>query len=155
MERQTDSPDVLALPPLVYTGGLFLGVVLQYLKPLNVLKSDAVSLFGGILIIISIILFIYAISFYKKNNTNIDPRKPTTFIIKKGPYRFSRNPIYLSMTLMYLGITALFNGIWLLFVLVPVLLIIQYGVIHREESYLEEKFGEIYIQYKRSVRRWL
>ncbi len=72
-----------------------------------------------------------------------------------GPYRFTRNPIYLGMTIIFTGIAIAADSIWVLALLVPVLVIMNIGVIMREERYLEGKFGEDYRQYKASVRRWL
>jgi protein-S-isoprenylcysteine O-methyltransferase Ste14 len=82
-------------------------------------------------------------------------RKPTTSIVSTGPYRFTRNPIYLSMTLLAVGIAVLANTIWILVMLAPVLFVMQFLVIAREESYLTRKFGEEYLRYKSKVRRWI
>ena len=92
---------------------------------------------------------------FKEAKTNFDPRKPTTAIITTGPYRYSRNPSYVSLTVLYLGIAIASDSVWVLAALIPTLLVMHYGVILREEHYLAEKFGEAYLQYKRSVRRWL
>ena len=154
-KKISDSPHVIALPPLIYIGGLILGLLFRSIKPLEFFKNDLSLPLGVSLIIISIILVFMSIQSFSKAHTNVDVRKPTTSIVKGGPYRFSRNPIYLSMTILYLGITIWLNDFWLLIMLAPVVLIIQYGVIKREEIYLTRKFGETYIQYKKSVRRWL
>jgi len=156
MKSETDSPHVITFPPLIYILGLFVGLFLRYsVQPLEFLANDYLPAFGWSLILISIVIFAMATKFFIKAHTNVDVRKPTTSIVASGPYKFSRNPIYLSMTLLYLGITILVNDFWLIVTLIPVLLTIQYGVIKREEAYLTKKFGETYIQYKKSVRRWL
>jgi protein-S-isoprenylcysteine O-methyltransferase Ste14 len=72
-----------------------------------------------------------------------------------GVFRFSRNPLYLSLTLLYIGISLLFNALWALLLLLPLLVIVQIGVIQREEVYLERKFSDEYLRYKAQVRRWL
>jgi protein-S-isoprenylcysteine O-methyltransferase Ste14 len=87
--------------------------------------------------------------------TNVEPYKPTTAIVDKGPFAYSRNPLYLCLLAVYLGIALLSGSGWLLILGVPLLLIMRYGVIAREERYLETKFGETYLAYKRRVRRWL
>src|SRR4029434_8133859 len=79
----------------------------------------------------------------------------TTAIVASGPFRFSRNPLYLALTLLYLGLTLAFNTWWGIVVLVPVLIIMHRGVVQREERYLEQKFGETYRQYRSKVRRYL
>ncbi|HEY5595406.1 MAG TPA: methyltransferase, partial [Nitrospiria bacterium] len=86
--------------------------------------------------------------------THVDPFKPTTALATDGPFRFTRNTLYLSLTLLYGGITLFVNLPWALLFLPIVLLIMRIGVIDREERYLEQKFGEDYLRYKRSVRRW-
>jgi protein-S-isoprenylcysteine O-methyltransferase Ste14 len=74
--------------------------------------------------------------------TAVDPSKPTTAIVSEGVFRFSRNPLYLSLTLLYIGVSLLFSAIWALLLLLPLLVVVQVGVIQREEVYLERKFGE-------------
>ena len=80
---------------------------------------------------------------------------PTTAIVTDGPYRFTRNPIYLGMFLGLVGLAIAFDNLWLLAMLVPFALAIRYGVVAREETYLEGKFGEVYTAYRSRVRRWL
>ena len=83
------------------------------------------------------------------------PYKPVSHIATEGPFRYTRNPAYLSMTMMYTGIAALANALWAIIVLPVALLVIQRGVIEREERYLERKFGGEYLSYKARVRRWI
>ena len=87
--------------------------------------------------------------------TNINPFKPTTSIVSSGPFRFTRNPFYLALTLLYVGLTLIANTWWCFALLLPVLLLIHFGVVAREERYLEHKFGETYRQYRARVRRYL
>ena len=86
--------------------------------------------------------------------TNIDPYKPATALVTGGPYRFTRNPIYVAMTLLYVGAALSFRIIPALILLPIALLLLQFGVIRREERYLEAKFGDRYRQYRSRVRRW-
>ena len=87
--------------------------------------------------------------------TSPDPGQPTKKIVAEGPFRFTRNPIYVSFTLTYLGITMSVNALWSVLFLPVGLLIVRHGVIAREERYLERKFGPEYLQYKARVRRWI
>ena len=87
--------------------------------------------------------------------SNVPTRLPTTTIVETGPYRFTRNPIYLGMVLGLIGLAIGFNSFWLLVTLVPFALVIRYGAITREEAYLERKFGDVYRRYRARVRRWL
>ncbi len=85
----------------------------------------------------------------------MNPYQPTTAIVTEGPYRFTRNPIYLSLAVLYAGLAVMANALWSLLLLLAVMLIIHYAVILPEERYLEQKFGEEYRSYKAKVRRWL
>ncbi len=87
--------------------------------------------------------------------TNVNPYKPTSGLVVNGPFRFTRNPIYLAFTLLYGGIAALVNALWAILLLPILLVIMRCGVIEREERYLEQKFGQEYLRYKERVRRWI
>ena len=100
-------------------------------------------------------LFAYSVGKFRAAGTPVPARKPTTVIVRTGPYRFSRNPIYLAFSLLQLGIAIWGNSLWLLATLVGAVALIHYVVIPREEQYLERTFGAHYLDYKASVRRWL
>jgi len=87
--------------------------------------------------------------------TNVRPDRPATALVTGGPFRFSRNPLYLSLITLYVGITLLFDALWPLILLVPVLAFVHWGIVKREEHYLELKFGDAYRDYKTRVRRWI
>src|SRR5262249_401305 len=87
--------------------------------------------------------------------TQVETYKPTTTIVASGPYRFTRNPIYLGMVLGLIGLAIAFDSLWILATLVPFYLVIRYGVVAPEEAYLERKFGDVYLGYKSPVPRWL
>jgi protein-S-isoprenylcysteine O-methyltransferase Ste14 len=84
-----------------------------------------------------------------------NPYKPVERIATEGPFRYTRNPGYLAMAMIYTGIASLANALWAVLLLPVALLVIQRGVIEREERYLEGKFGEEYLSYKEQVRRWI
>jgi protein-S-isoprenylcysteine O-methyltransferase Ste14 len=91
----------------------------------------------------------------REAGTNVLPSKPALTLVTSGPFRFTRNPLYVMNALVYLGLTLICNSAWLLGLFVPMLLVIYWGIIRREERYLEAKFGEAYLAYKARVRRWL
>ena len=91
----------------------------------------------------------------KRAGTNIRPDQPTLALASDGPFRFTRNPLYIAVTGLYLGIALLVNALWPLVLLIPVLAVLRWGVVGREERYLEAKFGEPYRAYKARVRRWI
>jgi protein-S-isoprenylcysteine O-methyltransferase Ste14 len=101
------------------------------------------------------LLAIWAIVRIRKAGTRVETDKPTTTIVTSGPFRFTRNPIYTGMFLGQTGFAIGFDDLWFLATLVPFYLVIRYGVIAREEAYLERKFGAVYLNYKSRVRRWL
>jgi len=100
-------------------------------------------------------LFAWAIVTITRAGSNVPTNRPTTAIVETGPYRFTRNPIYLGMVLGLIGLAIAFNSLWLLLTLVPFALAICFGVVAREEAYLERKFGDVYRRYRARVRRWL
>jgi protein-S-isoprenylcysteine O-methyltransferase Ste14 len=122
---------------------------------LKVLPAALEATLGGSLMLVAIVLFTLSVRQFLATGTAIQTHRPTTTILRTGPYRFSRNPIYLSFTLLYIGIGIWINSAWLLAMLIPTLVVISYGVIAREERYLAQKFGDEYLRYKASVRRWL
>ena len=87
--------------------------------------------------------------------TNVDPYRPATTVVTGGPYRFTRNPMYVGFTLMYVGISAWTNALLPILLLPAVQQLMRRGVIEREERYLERKFGDDYLRYKARVRRWI
>jgi protein-S-isoprenylcysteine O-methyltransferase Ste14 len=110
---------------------------------------------GVPLVVVAVALFSYSVAKFRAAGTPVPARKPTAVIVRSGPHRFSRNPIYLAFSLLQLGIAIWINSLWLLVTLVGAVALIHYIVIRREEQYLERKFGAQYLDYKVSVRRWL
>lgn len=98
---------------------------------------------------------LWAAALMVRAGTTVEPHGTTTRIIATGPFAFSRNPIYIGLSLGYVGVAVAFNALWPLLLLPAVWLVMVKGVIEREEAYLERKFGEVYVDYKRNVRRWL
>lgn len=154
-DAENESPGVIALPPVIFGAFLTAGLVLEYLFSRPMMAQSGQYIAGGIVIAVSFVLIPGALRGFRHAETPLDVRKPTSAIITDGPYRISRNPIYLSMMLLYLGIGLMIDGVWILLLAAPLAVVIQYGVILREEAYLEGKFGESYLAYKQSVRRWI
>jgi protein-S-isoprenylcysteine O-methyltransferase Ste14 len=154
--RETpDNPGVIAPPPLIYAGALAIRLLANRLYPIAFLPRGLSRVLGWPLIVGGPVVGSLGLREMKRADTNVDPREPTTAIVTGGPYRFTRNPLYLSMTLIYAGITALANALPAALLLPVVLHIMRRGVIEREESYLERKFGDEYLDYKARVRRWI
>ena len=151
-----DTPGLIAPPPFIYAGGLLAGLLMHLAFPIKVrlLPRRLSRRFGGLLVGGGVLLATTGFRLMRKAGTNVNPTAPTTVLVVKGPFQFTRNPLYLSMALVYSGLAMLLNMLWALLVLPFVLFVMRRGVIDREERYLERKFGEEYRQYKARVRRW-
>ena len=150
-----DTAGVVAPPPLIFLAGLGIGFGLEALLPGGSLPGLVRWALGGLLVLSGLaLLATFQLSFTRKG-TAVEPWKPTTAIVTAGPYGLTRNPAYLGMALVYVGIAFLADAPWALVPLPLVLLVINNGVIVREERYLERKFGSEYLDYKRTVRRWI
>jgi len=150
-----DTAQVLVLPPLVYGAGFVMGLLLHLVFPLHVLPTTLARGIGVVCVLVSLPLALATLRVLSRAHTPVDPMKPTTALVTEGPFRYSRNPIYLALTLLYLGVALLINALWILLLVVPAVLVLRYGVIAREEAYLTRKFGDAYRQYTAQVRRWL
>ncbi|MEE9139266.1 MAG: isoprenylcysteine carboxylmethyltransferase family protein [Alphaproteobacteria bacterium] len=150
-----DHPGVIARPPLIYLAALAVGLVPEFLWPSDMLSVPRRLVLGLFFIASGASLMGLAIREFKKAETHFRTDRPVTAIITTGPFRITRNPIYIALSLIYVGIAVGLDSLWVLAMLVPVLIVIRYGVIAREERYLESKFGDGYRSYKSSVRRWL
>ena len=144
----------LARPPAIYLIAIVTGVVLHFARPMPFVPSLA-RLFGALIAVFAATLFIWSIRTFRSAGTPVPGNQPTTAIVKVGPYRFSRNPIYLAFSLFQTGIALGIDDAWILVTLLPAIFVISFVVIRREERYLEARFGEEYARYKSSVRRWL
>jgi protein-S-isoprenylcysteine O-methyltransferase Ste14 len=139
----------------VYLTSLITGALIQLARPFPFLPATLAVPLGALLVVVAIVLFSSSVAKFRAARTPVPARKPTTVIVWTGPYRFSRNPIYLAFSLLQLGIANWANSLWLVATLVGAVALIHYVVIPREEQYLERRFGAEYLNYKRSVRRWL
>ena len=145
---------MLARPPIVYLASILAGFGLNAVWPVEVFPRAIKSL-GGLLTLVAVALFVLSVREFRRARTPIRTRKPVTTVITTGPYRFSRNPIYLSFTLLQFGLGMWANSAWVVGMLIPTLVLMSYGVIAREERYMARKFGDEYLQYRAAVRRWL
>jgi protein-S-isoprenylcysteine O-methyltransferase Ste14 len=145
----------VARPPLVYLSSIALGVILHAVRPVTLLPGGVSPRFGAVLVLLAIGLFLFAVRTFRAAGTPVPGNQPTTTIVRTGPYRFSRNPIYLAFSLFQLGTAVWVNSLWLILTLLLAVAIMSVVVIPREERYLDARFGSEYPPYKASVRRWL
>lgn len=154
-ESSTDSPGVMACPPLIFVGALGLGLFLHWLMPVHPLPAWLSRPLGGVFCLASVAAGIWGSATMRRAGTNVRPDRPVTALVTGGPFQFTRNPLYLSLTALYLGITLLCDALWPLATLVPLLAVVRWRIVLREERFLEAKFGDAYRAYKTRVRRWL
>lgn len=151
----TEASGVIAPPPLIYLGTLGIGLGLDAVIGTGSLPSALGLTIGSASIIAGVGLLGSFVEAFKRARTPIDPYAPTRTVVTDGPYRLTRNPAYLGMALTYAGIATVANAPWALVPLPVAIAVIDRGVIEREERYLERKFGALYTDYKRRVRRWI
>jgi protein-S-isoprenylcysteine O-methyltransferase Ste14 len=150
-----DNPGVIAPPPFIYTGALAAGLLAHRRFRVPFLPRRLARTLGPLLIVGGFVVGLLGLREMRRAGTNVDPYRPATSIVTGGPYRFTRNPMYVGFTLMYVGISALANALLPVLLLPAVQRLMRRGVIEREERYLELKFGDEYLQYKGRVRRWI
>jgi protein-S-isoprenylcysteine O-methyltransferase Ste14 len=152
---ETDTSGVRIPPPLIYLVGFLAGVGLEAAFPIPGLPSalELLALFLGAAIWLA--LDGSAMAFFRSARTSMVPMRPTSALVISGPYRITRNPMYVGMAFLHAGLALALGMIWSLVLLPVVLLVVHRQVIAREEGYLEAKFGDEYRDYKKRVRRWL
>jgi protein-S-isoprenylcysteine O-methyltransferase Ste14 len=156
MNDTPETAQVLIRPPLAWALAVLAGLVLDWLAPLPFLPEDwPAGLLGAVVFVLALALAIWAIDTMTRAGTNVPTNRPTIAIVESGPYRFTRNPIYLGMFGGLIGLGIAFDNPWLLLLMALFALVIRYGVVAREEAYLERMFGDAYRGYRRRVRRWL
>lgn len=145
----------LVRPPFVYLGSIALGLLLHGFWPLEWLSASLSVPLGVIAVVAAVTLLVSSVRALREAHTPVPGNRPTTAIVRDGPYGFSRNPIYLAFTFFHVGLAAVANSLGMLLALLPALAVMGLVVIPREERYLEARFPSEYPPYKRAVRRWL
>lgn len=157
LSKPHDRPKVKVMPPLVFFAFLMGAGGLECWLPVGVgdgwlglrrLIAGALILFAGYMALFSWVIFL-------KSGTHVDPRKPALKIVENGPFRISRNPMYLSLVLILAALSVLYQSIWFSIACFGLWLILDRKAVVPEEAYLEAKFGDLYNDYKSRVRRWI
>ena len=151
----SDNAGVVAPAPIIYGMAIAVGLAAEFALPTALLSRLVGLWLGAVTIAISIPIVVSAFRSLARAHTAFDARKPTTGIVTDGAFRYSRNPTYLSLTLLHVGVALVLSSLWVLLMVVPAVAAIHWGVVLREERYLEAKFGEEYRSYATKVRRWV
>ena len=156
MTRSADAPDILILPPVLIGGTLVAGVVIHYaFWTVTLLPTMLAGVLGVMIVVAAGMLAHSAHLAMKRVGTNVLPTRPTLALATDGPYRFTRNPLYVASIGVYLGVTLWVDALAPFLLLFPMAWLLHWGVVLREEQYLSSKFGGAYAAYRSSVRRWL
>jgi protein-S-isoprenylcysteine O-methyltransferase Ste14 len=155
----SDNANVLIRPPIALAIAAAGGIAATWLYPLSFLPALIPAGWpaggiGAVVLALGVALAAWAVVSMRRAGTRFETHQPTARIVTTGPYRFTRNPIYVGMFLALIGVAIGFDSLWLLVALAIFYLVMRYGVVAREEAYLERKFGGAYLDYKVRVRRW-
>ncbi len=155
---EKDNPGVILLPPYIFLIVLGAGLALEWALPVAVLAPP----FSGAQFVAGLALFalgggfgLWGVLTFLREGTNIPPDEPALKVVTSGPYRFTRNPMYLGMLIMLLGLALIFSLEWYLLLWLPFFATLHNGVVIREEAYMEKKFGQEYSDLLKRTRRWI
>src|ERR1043166_4024481 len=151
--KNKDCANVIAFPPLVFAVILLAGMALQFVWPLPLFHRHPSRWIGGVLAIGSAALAKWGEMALQRAGTHVNPSQPTIAIVQNGPFRFSRNPLYLSLMMLYVGVSLMFNALMPVLLFPLLVVVVHFGIVRREERYLETKFGDPYRRYQQKVRR--
>lgn len=154
-EPTSDTAGVIAFPPLIVVGTLVLGLIAHWIWPRHPFPSLPSRVAGIVLVILGAAIVAWGAKTMRAAGTNIDPGQPALALVTTGAFRYTRNPLYLANVIIYIGTTLVVDALWPLVLLVPLVALLEWGVIRREERYLSRLFGEQYDAYRSRVRRWM
>ena len=154
-DTSSDAPNVKIVPPLVYLAGLAVGFLANVWMPIKFIPDLLAWALGGSLIACGAVLTGSALLKFKGVGTTVRPDRPASTLVIAGPYKITRNPMYLGLALVYLGIAIVGQSVWALILLPVILTVIQRRAIEPEEAFLKRRFGADYITYMTKVRRWI
>jgi protein-S-isoprenylcysteine O-methyltransferase Ste14 len=158
LHRAPDAPNVITFPPLILLAGLGLSLIARMVRKAPLAPEGMAGprkVLGGALIAAGCATAAWSARTFQQAGTDISPHQPATALVESGPFRYTRNPIYLGGSAVYTGITLLLNNLWGIVLLPVITTVLQRGVIEREEQHLHARFGDDYDDYTRRVPRWL
>jgi protein-S-isoprenylcysteine O-methyltransferase Ste14 len=154
----SSGPDIRYPPPLLFVLGIVGGWLLYRVFPLPLVgptARSAAALVGWLLVALGSGLAVWGMATLRGAGTPIRPNQPASTLVTHGPYRRSRNPMYVGLSVVYLGVMLLVNSVWTVLFVPVVMAILFLAVIRHEERYLAATFGVAYVEYRQRVRRWL
>jgi protein-S-isoprenylcysteine O-methyltransferase Ste14 len=155
MSDRPDNPGVRVPPPALYALAVLVGYLLNQRWPLPINGGASVQALAWLLVGVWLVLTVSSIGNFRRSRTSIVPIRPATTLVIAGPYRFTRNPMYVGLAALTVALGLFLDSWWPIVLLVPVLFVVRAFVIAPEERYLERRFGADYVAYTQRVRRWL
>lgn len=155
LHNDLHGPGIRIHPPIIYAISILIGIGLHNERPLAIPLEIYGRLYGSALFFLALVIAGLSLREFLRANTNVRPDKPDNTLITTGPYRYTRNPLYIVLTLAQITVAIWFNSAWILLMTIPSVVVITQYAIKREEHYLEKLFGQDYIEYRQHVRRWL
>jgi protein-S-isoprenylcysteine O-methyltransferase Ste14 len=155
MSDRPDNPGVRVPPPALYALAVLIGYLLNRRWPLPISGGASVQALAWLLVGVCLVLAVSSIGNFRRSQTSIVPIRPATNLVIAGPYRFTRNPMYVGLAALTVALGLFLDSWWPIAWLIPVLLVVRAFVIAPEERYLERRFGADYVAYTQRVRRWL
>ena len=152
MTTQPTSSGVRIFPPAIHLASIAIGFLLQWAVPM---RTFGMKIPGVFVLAIALGLIVWTAILMFRAGTTPNPTRPTTALLIDGPFRFTRNPMYLANELIVIGVGLAANAPWVILMAIPAALLTRRLVIDKEERYLETKFGTEYLDYKAHVRRWV
>lgn len=153
-----ETPDILVFPPLLAAAGPVAAALLGWLLPLRLLPPlglSGIAVPGALLLVAGGALAFWGKRTFEKAATNVNPHRPALRLVENGPYRFTRNPMYLGIVLAELGLALALSLDWLLLLTPVIWAVLHWGVVLREEAYLTRRFGQPYTDFLSRTRRWI
>ena len=152
-EEPKDAPKVFMLPPTLVLHHIAAGLAFNWVVPMSF--GHAWGWLGLALLLLADAITRRSKKLFEEAGTNVPPNQPALIIVREGPYKYSRNPMYVSFLLMFTGLSLLADAPMMLALIFPLFYFLDQRVIVPEEIYLTEKFGDVYLDYKKQVRRWI
>lgn len=155
LQNAPHGPGIRLHPPIIYAISILIGIGLHKQYPLVMPLEIYGRLYGGIFFSLACVIAGLSLREFLRADTDVRPDKPDRVLITTGPFRYTRNPLYIVLTLTQITVAVWFNNAWILLMTIPSIVVITQYAIKREERYLAKLFGQDYVEYRQHVRRWL
>lgn len=156
-DMMEDRPEVALHPPTIFVSALIIGFVVRLFAGgwLSFVPRIVGEALGGAMLLAGLAIAVASVSAFAEAGETLPPGTPSRQLLTRGPYSFSRNPIYLAMALIGVGFGAATLNLWMILATLGAAALLHFFVIQPEEAYLARRFGAAFEDYRRRVRRWI